>query len=225
MIRIGIEHDVVAIPQPVAHVVVIVRRYLEEVPADVKPVAPAAAQPPDVRGPNGSLKPPMRPRLIEMVVRIIAARVVSYPTVILRVNVRRFRMSRLILVSPSLLSWLRLRRLSTPILLVTPLLTSIIALLLLLFLLGRIPHRRRPVLRYMPLANSLLAPAALLLLLVLTFLLLPTFFLRKDSLSKRRHSKRHHHHNKSRKNCRKPSHTPLPSQIPNRLGSLLISHL
>jgi hypothetical protein len=89
MIRIGIEHDVVAIPQPVAHVVVIVRRHLEEVPADVEPVAPAAAQAPDVRSSNWSLKAPMRPRLIEMVVRIIAPRVVPYPAVILRVNVRR----------------------------------------------------------------------------------------------------------------------------------------
>jgi hypothetical protein len=44
---IGIEHDVVAIPQPIAHVIVIVRRYLEEVPTDVEPIAPAAAQPPD----------------------------------------------------------------------------------------------------------------------------------------------------------------------------------
>jgi hypothetical protein len=194
MIRIGIEHDVVAIPQPVAHVVGIVRRHLEEVPADVEPLAPAAAQPPDVRSPNRPLKPPMLPRMIEMVVRIITPRVVPYPTVILRVNVRRFRMPLLIPVSPPLLSLLR-RRLSAPILLATPLLTSIIALLLLLW---RSPHRLRPALWYMPLANSFLAPAALMLLLASllpTLFLLPASFLRKDSRTKRRHSKHHYHRN------------------------------
>ena len=66
--------------------------------------------PPDVRSPNWPLKPTMLPRMIEMVVRIMASRVVPYPTVILRVNVRRFRMPLLILVSPPLLSRLRLRR-------------------------------------------------------------------------------------------------------------------
>jgi hypothetical protein len=225
MIRIRIEHDVVALPQPVAHVVVIVRRHLEEVPADVEPLAPAAAQPPDVRGPNRPLKPPMLPRMIEMVVRIIAPRVVSYPTVILRVNVRRLRMSLLIPVSPPLLSLLR-RRLSAPILLAatllaTPLLTSIIALLLLL---RRSPHRLRPALRDMPLANSFLAPAALLLSLLTSLLpLLPTLllllasFLRKDSRTKRRHSKHHHHRNQSRKNSRKPFHTLLQSTNPNEI--------
>jgi hypothetical protein len=43
MIRVRIEHDVVAIPLPVIHIAVIVRRNLEVVPADVEPVAPAAA--------------------------------------------------------------------------------------------------------------------------------------------------------------------------------------
>jgi len=158
------------------------------------------------------------PRLIDMVVRIIAPRVVPYPTVILRVNVRRCRMPLLILVRPPLLSLLWLRRLSAPVLpalIATRLLTSpllIVALLLLLLpllLRRRIPHWLRPALRYMPLANSLLSPAALLLslltfllllllwvlLLLLLLLLLPASVLRKDSLSKRRHSKHHHYRN------------------------------
>jgi len=88
MIRIRIEHEVVGIPLPVAHAVVIVRRHLEEVPADVEPVAPAAAQPPDLRRANGPLEPAMLLRMIEMVVRIIASRVVPYPTVILRMVAR-----------------------------------------------------------------------------------------------------------------------------------------
>jgi len=218
MIRVRIEHDVVAIPQPVTHVVVIIRRHLEEVPADVEPIAPTTAQPPDVRSPNRPLKPPMRPRVIEMVVRIVAPGVVTYPTVILRVNVRRFRMSLLILISPPLFSRLWLGRLPAAILLATPLLTSIIGLLL--FLRGRIPHRLRSVLRYMSLANSLLAPAALWLLTflrLLPLLLLTPFFLRRDFLNKRRHSKHHYCRNKSGKNWRKSFHTFLQSQIDTSL--------
>ena len=240
MIRIRIEHDVVAIPQPVTHIVVIVRRNLEEIPADVEPVAVAAAYPPDVRGPNRPLKAPMLPRMIEMVVRIIAPCVVPYPAVILRVNVRRFRMPLLIRVSPPLLS--RLRRLSaarlldapwltlpllTSRLLISRLLALIVVLLLLMLLRRRSPHRLRPALWYMPLANSLLPPGTHLLLSLLTFLLsllptlllLPAFFLGENSFSKRRHPKHHHHRNKSR-NSRKPFHTRLQSQIRTRLSWL-----
>src|SRR5258708_669563 len=246
MVWIRIEHDVVAIPQPVAHIVVIVRRYLEKVPANVESIAVAAAYPPDVRSPNRPLKPSMLPRLIEMVMLIIAPRVVPYPMVILRVNVRRFRMPLLIRVSPPPLSLLRLSAASlldtpwltlsllTSRLLISPLLGSplalIVALLLLLVLLlrRRSPHRLRPALRYMPLANSLLAPGTLLLLSLLTFLLpllptlllLPAFFLGKDPLRKRRHSKHHHRRNKSCENYREPFHTYLQSQIRTRLSWL-----
>ena len=186
----------------------------------------------------------MLPRMIEMVVRIIAPCVVPYPAVILRVNVRRFRMPLLIRVSPPLLS--RLRRLSaaslldapwltlpwltlpwlTSRLLISRLLALIVALLLpLLLLWRRSPHRLRPALRYMPLANSLLPPGTHLLLSLLTFLLsllptlllLPAFFLGENSFSKRRHPKHHQHRNKSR-NSRKPFHTRLQSQIRTRLS-------
>jgi hypothetical protein len=139
--------------------------------------------------------------MIEVVVRIIAPRVVSYPMVILCVNVRRFRMPLLIRLSPPLLSLLRQRRLSAPILivatvldrrvLISPLLGSILLTSIIALLLWRSPRRLRPALRNVPLANSLLPPPALLLspltsLLVLlpTLLLLPASFLGKDSLSK-----------------------------------------
>src|SRR5258708_17606288 len=150
MIWIRIEHDVVAIPQPAAHIVVIVRRNLEEIPANVEPIAVAAAYPPDVRSPNRPLKPSMLPRLIEMVMLVIAPRVVPYPMLILRVNMRRFCVPLLVRVSPPLLSrlllaaaslldtpWLTLRLLSSPLLalpLLSALLLALIASLLLLLL-------------------------------------------------------------------------------------------
>ena len=169
MIRVWIEHDVVAIPQPVTQVVVIVRRHLEEVPADVEAIAAATVQPPDVRSAGWPLKMSMRPRLIEMVVRIVAPRVVAYPAAILRMNVRRFRGAPADRCKSGAALRAAVRRLPTAILIATRLLNSIIGLLL--FLRGRIPHRLRSVLRYVSLANSLLVSVAPLLV---TFLLLVT---------------------------------------------------
>src|SRR5258708_22317648 len=161
MVWIRIEHDVVAIPQPVDHIVVIVRRYLEIVPTNVESIAVAAAYPPDVRSTNRPLKPSMLPRMIEMVMLIITPRIVPYPMVILRVNVRRFRMPLLIRVSPPLLSllrrlpaaslldtpWLTLSLLTSRLLisrlLISPLLGSPLALIVALLLLLVLLLRRR----------------------------------------------------------------------------------
>jgi len=152
-----------------------------------------------------------------MVLGSIASRVVPYPTVILRVNVGRFRMPLLIPVSPPLLSRLWLLRLSAAILLVATLLALLLTSIIALPLLRRSPRRLRPALRYVPLANSLLSPAALLLSLLPSLLLLPAFFLRKGALHKRRRSKHQDHGNKSRKKPRKPSHRLLQSQNPNEI--------
>jgi hypothetical protein len=192
----------------------------------------------------------MLPRLIEMVVRITATRVVPYPTVILRVNVRRCRMPLLILVRPPLLSRLWLLRLSAPILpatlIVTPLLISpllIVALLLLLLCLSlwlllwlplllrrRIPHRLRSALRYMPLANSLLPRAALLLLSLLTFLLLLLlgvllllFLLLPASILRKNLLSKHHHskHHHHRNKARKHSRKPFHTFLQSQIRTRL----
>jgi hypothetical protein len=99
--------------------------------------------------------------------------------IVLRVNVRRLRMTLLILISSSLLALLLRLRLFR----------------------GRSPRRRRPVLRNVPAANSLLVSAALLwlaavLLAFLLFLLislLPGPFLRQYS-SRKTHSAYHQQH-------------------------------
>jgi hypothetical protein len=81
--------------------------------------------------------------MIQMVVRIAPPSVVSYPAIILGMNVRRFWMPWLILIGPSLL----------------PLGLS---LSLLSLLRGRSPYRWWPVLRNVSAANALLLSAALL---------------------------------------------------------------
>jgi hypothetical protein len=192
----------------------------------------------------------MLPRLIEMVVRIIAPGVVPYPTVILRVHVRRCRMPLLILVRPPLLSLLWLLRLSAPILpaptlIATRLLTSpllIVALLRLLLCLSlwlllwlplllrrRIPHRLRSALRYMPLANSLLPRAALLLLSLLTFLLLLLlgvllFLLLPASILRKdllsKHRNSKHHHHRNK--ARKHSRKPFHTFLQSNPNEIVL---
>jgi hypothetical protein len=99
----------------------------EKESAHVEPLAISSVQPPNVPWPNRSCETSMLPGMIQMVVRIVPPCVVSHPAIVLRVNVRRLRMTLLILIGPSLLAlllWLPLR----------------------LFC-GRSPRRRRPVLR------------------------------------------------------------------------------
>jgi len=69
-----------------------------------------------------------------MVMRIVPPSVVPHPPIVLGVNVRGFWMPRLILISPSLLALLPLS----------------FRALTLLWLRGRSPYRRRPVLRNVP---------------------------------------------------------------------------
>jgi len=154
VVRIRIDHDVIAIPQPVAARVVVVWRSLKKESAHVEALAIASAQPPNVLWPNRSSETSMLPGMIQMVVRIVPPCVVSHPAIVLRVNVRRLRMTFLILISPSLLALL-------------------LRLPLRLFR-GRSPRRRRSVLGNVPAANSLLVSSALLRLaaVLLSFLLL-----------------------------------------------------
>ena len=87
-----IDHDVIAVPQPVGAGIVIVGRRLKKESADVEAVAIAAMQPPNMLRPNRSGEASMLPGMIEMIVNVVPSRVVSDPAIVFRVNVRRGRM-------------------------------------------------------------------------------------------------------------------------------------
>ena len=96
MVGVVVDYDVVAIPLPIAAIIVIVGRDLKEKPSDVEPIPVAAVQPPDVLRADGARKVSMLPGMIEVIVRIVSSAVVPYPFVILSVHVWSIRMTRLV---------------------------------------------------------------------------------------------------------------------------------
>ena len=112
VVWIGIDHDIVAIPEPAAGIVVVIWRNLKEKAAHVETIPVATTEPPNVLRADATCEVSVLPGMVEMVVRIIAPAIVAYPLIILRVDVWRFRMARLILESLALISLLRSR---TPI--------------------------------------------------------------------------------------------------------------
>ena len=113
VVGIGIDHDVIAIPEPIGTGIVVVRRGLKEETAHVEAFAIASMQPPDMLRPDRPGEASMLPGMSEVIVRIVSAGIVSYPAIVLSVNVRRRWMPGLIPIRPSLLALLgwMLRRL------------------------------------------------------------------------------------------------------------------
>src|SRR5665213_953857 len=93
VIRIEIEHDVVAIPEPVAGIVIVVRRDVEVEPAQVEPLPVATMNAPDMLRTDRLRELAMRPRLSEVVVRVAGAGGVLDPGAGVRVHMRCCRMT------------------------------------------------------------------------------------------------------------------------------------
>ena len=104
MIGIVIDHDVIAVPQPVIAGIVVIGRGLKKETADVESIATAAMQPPDMLRPERPGKASVLPGMIEMIMNIIPAHVVPDPAVIFRVNVRPRWMPRRVLEGAPLLA-------------------------------------------------------------------------------------------------------------------------
>src|SRR5690349_20758300 len=82
MVGIGIDDDVVAVPEPIIAVVVLVGRDLEEEAANVESIASAAAQPPDVLRTDGACETPVLPGMIEMEIGVVGPGLVPHPAVV-----------------------------------------------------------------------------------------------------------------------------------------------
>ncbi len=102
MIRIGVKHDVVAVPQPIVAKGNIVRRDAEEVPIKPEAPRPSASQAIDVAGAKSSREMSVLPGMIQVVVSVISARVMTNPGIGPGVHVRRVWMSRLLVILPNL---------------------------------------------------------------------------------------------------------------------------
>jgi hypothetical protein len=79
---------------------------MEEESTHIKALAVAAMRPPDMLRADGAGETSMLPGMVEMIVSIVPARVMPDPAIVLSVHVRRFGMSRRVLVGPPLFALL-----------------------------------------------------------------------------------------------------------------------
>jgi hypothetical protein len=97
MIRVLVDHNVVTVPKPVTDVVI--GSNLEEIVANVKAISTPPQQTIDTVRADGLGKARVFPGMIEMIMRIVGAGVMSDPSARVGVNARRFRMVRLIAIT------------------------------------------------------------------------------------------------------------------------------
>lgn len=107
VIRIVIDDDVIIVPEPWARVVIVVRRNLKQIAPNIKPIRAATAQTPNVPRAKAGSEMSMLPGIVEVIVLIIAARIVANPAVIFSMHVGSFRMALLIAVGAmlTLIGW------------------------------------------------------------------------------------------------------------------------
>ena len=92
MIGILVDHNGVAIPEPVINVAKLAWEYAEIVTVKPEPPAVPALQPEDMTASKAARKASMFPRMIKAEALIIRSRIVANPPIV-RVHVGRVRMS------------------------------------------------------------------------------------------------------------------------------------
>jgi hypothetical protein len=99
VIWVVVQHDVVAVPQPIANVAIVIRRDAPVKAAEPEAVPASASEAINVLGANSAAEVSVFPRMIKMVVSIAATGVMTDPTIPFSMNVRSFRMAFLIAVT------------------------------------------------------------------------------------------------------------------------------
>jgi hypothetical protein len=105
VIRIFVDHDRIAVPAPIIHIVIIVRRNAEEPVVKPEAVAVSSSEVILMAASKTAGETAVLPRMIEVIVGIVTAGIVPDPSVIV-VDVRSFRVTRLIAERPAV-SFLR----------------------------------------------------------------------------------------------------------------------
>jgi hypothetical protein len=105
VVGIVINHDVVTIPKPIVGVSEIGRCELKEETAKAETLRASAAQAPHVLWTKAAVKVPMLPGMVDVIIYIAASRVMAYPAIIFRVDVRSFWMAPLVAISGMALLW------------------------------------------------------------------------------------------------------------------------
>lgn len=94
IVRIIVENDVIAVPEPIIAINNVGICYFKEEAAKTKAVRIASRQAPDVASTDWSGEVPMFPRMVKMVTRIVPF--MANPAIVFCVDVRRLRMAFLI---------------------------------------------------------------------------------------------------------------------------------
>ena len=110
MIGVVVDDDVIAIPEPVAHVIIIVGGHTKVEAPKLEPVPIPAVQAVDKTRANRAREMSVRPRLIKVIVAVVPPGIVAHPAIGSGVNVRCIWVARLLREITALV--LRLRRLT-----------------------------------------------------------------------------------------------------------------
>ena len=89
MIRVVINHDIVVGPVPIIDIVIVVRRNTEIKTAEPETLPISALHPVDMIAANFAAEASVFPGMIEVIVGIIAPRVMSNLAIVLSMDVRR----------------------------------------------------------------------------------------------------------------------------------------
>src|ERR1700722_4210010 len=98
VIGIVVQHDVIAVPQPIVGVVVVVRRDVPVKATEPEAVAASPFDAIDVVAANFTSEVSVFPNVILMVTSVVAASFMADPLIILSMHVRRFGMAWLVAI-------------------------------------------------------------------------------------------------------------------------------
>ncbi len=106
MIGVVVDYDTVAVPQPVVAETVIIRCYAEVESVEEEPFPISSPQMPDMAFSDASGKAAVFKGMVQVIVRIVTASIVSHPLII-GMDVRSFRVSGLVRrkISPFVRPW------------------------------------------------------------------------------------------------------------------------
>ena len=96
MVRILVDHDLIASPVPVRHDVVVVRRNVPIVIAKPESFPVSAREVEYVLRSEAAAEASVYPRLSEVVMRIVGATIMAYPSIVFGIDVRNVRMALLV---------------------------------------------------------------------------------------------------------------------------------
>ncbi len=96
MVRIVVDHDLVAIPEPAVAEVIFERGDLKVEAVEPEALHAPSPEPEDMAAPDAAREASMLPGMIEVIVRIGGAGIMSDPGVVVCMDVRGIRMRRLV---------------------------------------------------------------------------------------------------------------------------------